>query len=199
MDVLHTTLPWLLLLAAFLAFADTIMGIGVLFPGEVAITALAANLAGTQRLLAILVVSLGATAGDHTGYLLGRHFGGRLASSRLVRRLGTQRWTAATRLVDRHGAAAVFGSRLLPLVRTVMPGVAGVAGLQYAKFAAASIAGSILWATLWVSAGGALAALGVVRSPTLLVTLAGLAAALTSTAAVRRHRATKRRGSPTRP
>lgn len=58
-------------------------------------------------------------------------------------------------LVQRRAAPAVFVSTLLPVVRTVMPAVAGVAGMRYRWFAIASMMGSLVWVALWVSAGGA--------------------------------------------
>lgn len=54
---------------------------------------------------------------------------------------------------DHHGAAAVFTSRLVPVVRTIMPAAAGAAGLGYRRFATASVAGSSVWSALWVGLG----------------------------------------------
>ncbi|NYD56622.1 membrane protein DedA with SNARE-associated domain [Nocardioides marinisabuli] len=169
---------WSVLLAGLLAFAESALGVGAFFPGEVAITAVVAGLDRASQGAAVLVLALGATAGDHVGYLLGRRFGPRLAGSRLVRRVGVDRWATATRLVQRRGAPAVFVSRLLPLVRTVMPAVAGVAGMRYAWFAAASVSGSLVWAMVWVTAGGAVRALGALAGPAgllLLVSAVGAA------------------------
>lgn len=187
MDILATTSWWPLLLATVLAFGESSLGLGALLPGEVAITALAATLDVSDRWFALVAVALGATAGDHVGYVLGRHFGPRLPDSRLIQRIGPHRWDAATRLIQRRGAAAVFVSRLLPVVRTVMPAVAGVAGLRYLWFAVASAAGSIVWATVWVGAGGALNALGAMSSPAGLAMAAALTAAGALAVFIRRH------------
>lgn len=192
MDILQTTPWWPLLWAALLAFGESAPGLGAIFPGEVTITALAATLDASDRPLAIAAVALGATAGDHVGYALGRHFGVRLASSRVIQRVGRDRWDAATGRIQRRGAPAVFVSRLLPLVRTVMPAVAGVAGLRYARFAVASVAGSILWATLWVTVGGAVGALGESMSPAGLALSTGLGAITLAIVVLMRRRA--RRG-----
>ncbi|MEN8707546.1 MAG: DedA family protein [Nocardioides marinisabuli] len=162
---------WSVLLAGLLAFAESALGMGAFFPGEVAITAVVAGLDRASQGAAVLVLTLGATAGDHVGYLLGRRFGPRLAGSRLVRRVGVDRWATATRLVQQRGAPAIFVSRLLPLVRTVMPAVAGVASMPYPWFAAASVSGSLVWATVWVTAGGAVRALGALAGPAGLLLL----------------------------
>lgn len=193
MDILQTTPWWPLLLAILLAFGESALGVGALFPGEVAITALASTLGSSDRVFAIVAIALGATAGDHVGYVLGRHFEVRLLGSRLIQRVGRDKWDAAASLIQTHGAPAVFVSRLLPFVRTVMPAVAGVAGLRYAYFAVASIAGSLVWATMWVSAGGVASALGAPTSPTGIVLIAGLTAAVLLGVFVRAGRAKQSR------
>lgn len=147
------------LLAAILALTESAIGLGVVLPGEVAITGIAIGLQGPAQLIGlVLAVAAGAVLGDHIGYLVGRRGGTRLGSSRLVRRLGTDRWERATAMVRRHGSLAVLVSRVLPFVRTVTPAVAGASGLGYAAFAVASAAGSLGWATLWVTAGGLVSA-----------------------------------------
>jgi membrane-associated protein len=149
------TSDWgLVALGAALAFAESLLGVGILLPGELAITGTAAVVGGSSLPWLGLAVVLGATLGDQLNFWLGRRLGPRLAQSRLVRRVGRAHWDRGVDLVHRHGARAVLVSRLIPVVRTVVPGVAGVAGLSALPFAAASLAGSLLWASLWIGAGG---------------------------------------------
>jgi membrane protein DedA with SNARE-associated domain len=98
-------------------------------------------------------VTLGAVAGDHLNYGLGRLLGARLPQSRLVRRIGVRHWDRGVDLLRTRGAIALVVSRLLPVVRTLMPAVAGVAHLRYRTFLVASVIGSTLWSLLWVAAG----------------------------------------------
>lgn len=157
------------LLGFLFALAESGLGLGAIVPGEVAISSLAASVHGPVPILALgLAVALGAVAGDHIGYLVG-HFGGsRLRESRLVRRLGVDRWDKAADLMQRHGFWAVLGSRVLPFVRTVMPVVAGAAGLRYRNFLAASVIGGIGWSAVWVGAGAGIGASGVLDHPLLI-------------------------------
>jgi membrane protein DedA with SNARE-associated domain len=46
---------------------------------------------------------------------------------------------------ERHGAPAIFVSRLLPFVRAVFPYAAGVAEMPFARFFLAALGGSIIW------------------------------------------------------
>lgn len=146
--------PLLLAVAGVLAFAESGLGVGSVVPGETAVVILGAASADPARYPAmLLVVALGVTAGDHVGYWLGRSNGERMRETRAVRRLGVRHWDRATAALRRYGAAAVFVTRLVPVVRTLTPAAAGVAGVPYRRFLLASLAGSLLWSAVFVSLG----------------------------------------------
>ncbi|PYF99005.1 membrane protein DedA, SNARE-associated domain [Georgenia satyanarayanai] len=147
--------PALLAVSALLALAESALGLGVLVPGELGVLVLgAAARTPVQVTLALVVVTLAASAADHIGYVVGRRYGTQLRGSRVVRRIGAAHWDDAAQLARRRGATALVVSRLLPLVRTLMPAAAGAARMRYARFLAGSVAGSLLWAALWLGAGG---------------------------------------------
>lgn len=186
------------LLGFLFALAESGLGLGVVVPGEVAISGLSASTNGPVAALALgVAVMLGAVVGDHMGLLVGRAGGPRLRESRLIARVGINRWDAAGDLVQRHGFWAVLASRMLPLVRTVMPVVAGAAGLRYRSFLAASVIGGIGWSAVWVGAGAGLAATGVLNDPRLVgcaIGLVLLAVAVRAVVRRRRHRRVDRTG-----
>lgn len=149
----------LIVLGGFLALSESVPGVGVVLPGELVITSTSTVLGRSELPLLFVAVLLGACAGDQTNYWLGRRLGPRLTASRLVRRIGVDRWERAADRMARRGAVAVLVSRILPVVRSVMPGVAGVARMPAATFTAASVAGSAVWAAAWVCLGSAASAL----------------------------------------
>lgn len=179
-----------LLLAFAFALAESGLGLGAVVPGEVAISGLAASVDGLVPTLALgVAVMLGAVAGDHIGLTIGRLGGGRLRESRLIARAGVERWDRAADLMQRHGFWAVLASRMLPFVRTVMPVVAGAAGLRYRSFLGASVIGGAVWASLWVGAGAGIGASGVLGHPWLLGGVAmSCVAVVAGRALVRRYR-----------
>ncbi|SFL35791.1 membrane protein DedA, SNARE-associated domain [Streptomyces pini] len=141
-------------LASVFAFAESGLGAGMFVPGEVAVLVLSAGTEGTRSLLTLfLVVAVSSSAGDHLGYFLGIRYGERLRETRLVRRIGQRHWDRAQTLFHRHGATAVFLTRLLPVVRTLTPATAGVGSVRYIRFLPASLAGASMWSALYVSAG----------------------------------------------
>lgn len=146
-------------LGAGLALLESVPGVGIAMPGEIAITGLAAASDPTLTIALVPAVMAGACLGDQIGYWCGRHLGDRLPASRIGRRIPAATWSRATTSIGRRGALAVVTSRLLPVVRTVMPAVAGVAGMTPLRFTLASVAGSALWSLLWIVCGSTAAAL----------------------------------------
>jgi membrane protein DedA with SNARE-associated domain len=141
-----------------LAFAESGLGLGIVMPGETAVVVLASTMGSTGALLLLAAaVTVGASLGDHVGYLLGRRYGEALGETRAVKRLGRRNFDRATDLLRRRGGTAVFMTRLVPVVRTLTPAAAGASSLPYRRFAPASLAGSAMWATLYVGGGSVVA------------------------------------------
>lgn len=178
------------LLGFVFALAESGLGLGALLPGEVAISSLATKVDGVLPLLSLgIAVAIGASAGDHLGYVIGRVSGPRLRGSRLIARLGLNRWDRASELMQAHGFWAILVSRLLPFVRTVMPAVAGAAHLRYPRFLLASLLGATVWSTVWVGAGAGLAASGLLdNTPIVVAVVAGLALLAVVVRIVRKRR-----------
>lgn len=147
-------LPATLLFSAAFAAAESGLGIGIAVPGETVVLVLAASMDSVSSLIGLFVtVTLASSAGDHIGYLLGRRYGERLRDLRLLRKIGEERWDRATRAFGRYGAWSVFLTRPLPIVRTLTPAAAGISNVHYRRFLPASLAGAVLWSTLYVVAG----------------------------------------------
>ncbi|MEW2355126.1 DedA family protein [Spirillospora sp. NPDC029432] len=189
----------LLAVAWLLAFAESGLGIGTLVPGETAVLVLGASAAEPVRFAAMLLaVGLGVTAGDHVGYLIGRRYGEAMGRTRIVRKAGQRHWDRAMAVLRRRGAAAVLLTRLVPVVRTLTPAAAGAAGVPYARFLPASLAGSLVWAAVYVGIG-AFAGASAERIEALvgrggLAVFAAAACAAAAVAVLRRRR--RRSGVP---
>lgn len=145
-------------LGLVLAFAESGLGLGMVIPGETAVVVLAATMGSpVESVMLALAVMIGACLGDHVGYGLGHRYGDALRETSLVRKIGQQHFDRAADVVRRRGGSAIFWTRLVPVVRTVTPAVAGASGLPYRRFVAASLAGSALWAAVYVGGGSLVA------------------------------------------
>lgn len=146
--------PVVIAIAALLAGGESVLGVGYLVPGEVSVVVAAGVL--VERDVAVvlwLVVAGCATAGDSLGWLMGRRAGSPLRRSRAVRRLGEQRWDQAADIIRRRGAVTVVVGRFLPVVRAMVPPVAGASGMPYRVFCPASMLGAAVQSAVLVTVG----------------------------------------------
>jgi membrane protein DedA with SNARE-associated domain len=151
------TLPGPLLLAAVCAAAllETAVLAGLVLPGELVVllgASIAAGGAASPPLVAVAAAT-GAVAGDGVGFALGRRVGPRLRTCRLGRLVGERRWRSAEDFLARSGGRAVVAARFVGIVRPLAPPLAGMSGLPYRRFAAASALGAVLWSALLVAIG----------------------------------------------
>jgi membrane protein DedA with SNARE-associated domain len=134
---------------------------------------------------AVLAGTAGNLAGSLALYALGRWRAPRLPragrTARALERCDT--------LFARHGAAAVFVARLLPLARSFVSWPAGRACVPLPRFVALTTAGCAIWAAAFVTAG----AEGASATPVTLALLAAIA--LVSTYRAARTRALARRNA----
>lgn len=106
----------------------------------------------------IWVVALFATAGNTLGssiaYWVG-YLGGRPIIERYGRYIliSNHDLEVADRWFERHGEAAVFFGRLLPVVRTFISFPAGVARMNFGKFILYSVIGAFPWVLALAYAG----------------------------------------------
>ncbi len=84
----------------------------------VAGTAVASPVEGVVLAAAIVV---GALIGESLGFWLGRYFGPRIRASRLGQKLGERNWDRADRYLRRRGGPAIFLSRFLPVLHSLVP------------------------------------------------------------------------------
>ncbi|GAA4118425.1 hypothetical protein GCM10022415_17310 [Knoellia locipacati] len=157
-DVLATLLdqpPWVILtIAALVVFGECAIFVGMVLPGEtVAVLAGAAAAIGQTSLASVLVVVLAAAIlGDNVGYAVGRFAGPRL-HRRVTNPARRQRLAGAEARLRLRGGLAVFLGRWTPFVRSVMPSLAGISRMPYAKFLAWDLLGAGSWAVGSVLAG----------------------------------------------
>ncbi|MBC9926884.1 MULTISPECIES: DedA family protein [unclassified Leucobacter] len=150
---------WRTLLAALGLFLETSAFIGLVVPGD-SIALIAASGVSTPAQFAWLIAALviGALLGESVGFWLGRHFGPRIRASRLGRRLGERNWLLAERYLGERGGVAVMLSRFLPVLHSLVPLSAGMAGMRFRRFLAWTIPACIVWAVIVASLGASAAA-----------------------------------------
>lgn len=98
---------------------------------------------------AVLAGAFGGLAGSIASYYLGYY----LMESPLLFFISVQRRERLNEIFDRYGEGIVFFGRLLPMIRTVISLPAGAARMHIGKFIAYTLAGSLIWATIFTYIG----------------------------------------------
>lgn len=176
---------WIYGILFVIVFAETGLVVTPFLPGDsllFAAGAIAATGALDARLIALLMI-VAAVLGNTVNYSVGRSAGMRIIEraqrdprwGRLVRPAYVQR---AHRFFEDHGGAAVVLGRFVPIVRTFVPFVAGVAEMTYPTYMLYNVVGSVAWVGLCVGAGYAFGNVRVVRENFSLVALGIVAVSL---------------------
>ena len=150
---------WLYLIAAFFAFAEAAILVGMVLPGETAL--LVAGYFCHEKVLDLRIMIplaiASAIAGDSVGFEFGRKFGPGFRRSRLGRWVGEARWSTVDRFIHRHGGKAVCFGRLTALLRALTPSMAGMSGMKYKTFLTWNAIGGTLWGAGCIILGWAFA------------------------------------------
>lgn len=100
-----------------------------------------------------VLLSTMAILGDATSYTIGAKVGPRIFSRPKSRLFKPEHVAAAHAFYEKHGGKAIVIARFVPLVRTFVPVIAGVAGMPYRRFATFNVAGGIGWVSSMTLSG----------------------------------------------
>lgn len=130
--------------------------VGLVVPGDTVVLVASTTVnSGTDFLFLLLAVLIGSLIGETIGFSVGRFFGPKIRVSRLGQKIGEENWRKAERLVARRGGPAVFVSRFLPVLHSLVPAVAGATGMRYKIFISYTFAACLIWSSLYVGVGSA--------------------------------------------
>lgn len=159
LDTVSSVDPIIRTILAFLGMLlETSVLVGLVVPGDTIVIVASTAIAGPIEFVSlVLAVITGALAGESIGFMLGHHFGPYIRSSRLGRRIGERNWIRAEIYLDRRGGVAVFISRFLPVLHSLIPLTVGASRMRYRAFMAWTVPACIVWALAYVSVGSAAA------------------------------------------
>jgi membrane-associated protein len=95
--------------------------------------------------LLMLLLIPAAVAGDAVSYVIGKKLGPRLFSRPKSRFFNPEHVKKAHEFYEKHGGKAIIIGRFMPIVRTYVPVVAGVAQMPYRRFAFFNVIGGASW------------------------------------------------------
>lgn len=131
----------------FIIFAETGLFLGFFLPGDSLL--FAAGLLASQHVFNIQWLTASIIAAAFLGYTFGYWFGAKLGSW-LVKQ--PDRWYFKRRYLDdahafyeKHGGKALLLARLVPIIRTFVPIVAGMGKMSFVRYTIYNFFGALVW------------------------------------------------------
>lgn len=138
---------WALAIVFVAAIIEAVAVIGIIVPGTPILMAVtgAAAAAGQPMLPFLALAIIGATIGDFLSFWFGARYAATLRTiwpfSRWPDLIGRADW-----FFDKYGVSSVALCRFLPILRSTVPLVAGMAGMRRKRFVLANVASAFVWA-----------------------------------------------------
>lgn len=155
--LLETLGPWAFWGAVAIIFAECGLLIGFFLPGDSLLFVvglfIAQGIIDINIYLAAAILALAATLGNLTGYWIGAKAGPKLFD-RPDSRLFKKEYVVKTHeFFERYGARAIVLARFVPIVRTFITAIAGIARMDFRRYFFYSAIGAVLWAAGLTIAG----------------------------------------------
>ncbi|AWN22627.1 hypothetical protein DKM44_04765 [Deinococcus irradiatisoli] len=131
---------------ALIIFAETGLLLGFFLPGDsLLITAGLFAARGDLNLAAVMALSaVAAFLGNASGYVIGRQFGPAVFAR--AKFLKPEYVEQARAYFDSHGNQTLVLARFVPIIRTLVPTLAGTIQMNPRTFLIANAVGALLWA-----------------------------------------------------
>lgn len=176
---------WVYAILFAIIFAETGLVVTPFLPGDslLFVAGAVAALGGLDVHLLAATLAAAAILGNTVNYAVGRWLGRRFFTDRGARWLNPAYLERTHAFYERHGGWAVVLSRFVPIVRTYVPFVAGLAAMTYARFTVNNVAGAVLWVGSLAYAGYFFGNIAWVKANLSLIIVAIIVASLVPVAA----------------
>jgi len=147
---------WIYAILFAIIFSETGFVVTPFLPGDSLLFvagAIAAAGGGLDVHVLAIVLMAAAVLGNSVNYAIGRWLGKTFFRDQGSKWLNPAHLDKAHAFYERHGGKAVVISRFLPIVRTYVPFVAGMAAMSAKTYTAYNVAGGFLWVGLLLYAG----------------------------------------------
>ncbi|MCX7962384.1 MAG: DedA family protein [Burkholderiales bacterium] len=138
---------WVYALLFVIVFCETGLVVTPFLPGDsLLFVAGALAAAGGMDIGAVMAtLAVAALLGDNVNYTVGRWAGPRVFRYERSRWFNPRHLARAHAFYERHGGKTIVLARFVPIVRTYVPFVAGVAAMPYVRYIAFCVVGAAVW------------------------------------------------------
>jgi len=131
----------------FIIFAECGLFFGFLFPGDSLL--FTAGFLASQKFLdiniLITLVIIATIAGNSVGFWMGKEFTEWLMNKKESKFFKKKHIKRANKFYNKYGGSALIFARFVPIIRTFVPIVAGMAEMKFKKFMTYNVVGGFLW------------------------------------------------------
>ena len=148
LKLVHDYGVWVYAILFAIIFSETGFVVTPFLPGDSLLFvagAIAAFESGLNVHVLALLLVVAAVAGNSVNYAVGRWLGVTFFRDERSKWLNPAYLEKAHAFYERHGGKAVVISRFLPIVRTYVPFVAGMAAMNARDYTFYNVAGAVLW------------------------------------------------------
>ena len=138
---------WVYGLLFVIVFCETGLVVTPFLPGDslLFVTGALAAAGGMDIVLVMGVLAAAALCGDNVNYWIGRWAGPRVFHYQDSRWFNPAHLQRAHAFYERHGGKTIILARFVPIVRTYVPFVSGIAAMPYLRYLAFCVLGAALW------------------------------------------------------
>ena len=130
-----------------IVFAESGLFFGFFLPGDSLL--FTAGFLASQGLISIwwllILCFIAAVAGDNVGYYFGKKTGPMIFKKEDSLFFHKSHILKAQKFYEKHGKKTIFLARFIPIVRTFVPIVAGIANMEYKVFMKFNLIGGFVW------------------------------------------------------
>ncbi|MBU3192286.1 VTT domain-containing protein [Clostridium bowmanii] len=109
---------------------------------------------GSMNVFTLLVVSyLAAILGDTSNYHIGEKIGKKLLEKEKVRFINKEHIKKVQKFYKKRGSMTIVLARFIPIMRTIVPFIAGIGEMNYSKFMPYNLIGDGVWVSLVLGGG----------------------------------------------
>ncbi|HKO15482.1 MAG TPA: VTT domain-containing protein [Gemmatimonadaceae bacterium] len=135
-------------------FAETGLLVGFFLPGDSLLVTAGLVVASRPELLHAniyvlgIVLSVASILGNSLGYYIGMLTGPRLFTRENSLLFNKNHLHRAHEFYERHGGKTIILARFMPIIRTFVPVVAGMAQMEYRRYTLYNVIGGVAW--IWM-------------------------------------------------
>ena len=149
---------WVYAILFLIIFCETGLVVTPFLPGDsllfVAGALAASNVTGDFNIIILNIILItAAILGDGVNYTIGRFFGEKLFSNPDSKIFKQSYLEKTHQFYEKHGGKTIILARVVPIVRTFAPFVAGMGHMGYKHFAAFNVIGGVIWVVLFTLLG----------------------------------------------